>query len=78
MVELLEMGVDGVCSNDPRLFEKAEKIVTGAGPAENMSKREAKKAEKEAKKLEKDVAKAEKQDAKADSKAEKKAEKAKS
>ena len=27
MVELLEMGVDGVCSNDPRLFEKAEKIV---------------------------------------------------
>ena len=82
MVELLEMGVDGVCSNDPRLFEKAEKIVAGeAGPSENMSKREAKKAEKEAKKLEKDVARAEKQDADADSKSEKaakaKAEKAK-
>ena len=36
MVELLRMGVDGVCSNDPRLFEQAERTVEGAGspPAE--------------------------------------------
>lgn len=75
MVELLEMKVDGVCSNDPRLFEKAEKIV--AGDAEKLSKREAKKAEKQAQKLEKDVAKAEKQNAEADSKSARKSEKAK-
>ncbi|HET9121472.1 MAG TPA: glycerophosphodiester phosphodiesterase [Solirubrobacterales bacterium] len=33
--ELVEMGVDGICSNDPRLFEAAErKLATGA-PAES-------------------------------------------
>ena len=79
MVELLQMGVHGVCSNDPRLFEQAEKIVAG-DPAEDEkpSKREAKKAEKEAKKLEKEEAKAAKKDAKADAKADEKAAKAES
>jgi glycerophosphoryl diester phosphodiesterase len=72
MVELLRMGVHGVCSNDPRLFEKAEKIVAGqAEPDKPPSKREAKKAEKQAEK-------AEKQAEKADKKPEKKPEKAKS
>ena len=32
MRELLQMGVDGICSNDPRLFEVAERNV-GAGSA---------------------------------------------
>jgi glycerophosphoryl diester phosphodiesterase len=70
MVELLEMGVHGVCSNDPRLFAEAEKIVSGSSePAEEPSKREAKKADKQAKKLEKEEAKAQKKGAKADKKA---------
>jgi glycerophosphoryl diester phosphodiesterase len=29
--ELIEMGVDGICSNDPRLFEAAEKQPAAAG-----------------------------------------------
>jgi glycerophosphoryl diester phosphodiesterase len=32
--ELLDMGVDGICSNDPRLFEVAERQVAAAA-AEN-------------------------------------------
>jgi glycerophosphoryl diester phosphodiesterase len=74
MVDLVRMGVHGVCSNDPRLFEKAERIVSGeAAPEEKLSKREAKKAEKQAKKLEKDVAKAEKKEADAEADADAKA-----
>jgi glycerophosphoryl diester phosphodiesterase len=47
MVELLEMGVHGVCSNDPRLFAQAEKIAAGAPASDPQpSKREAKKAKK--------------------------------
>jgi glycerophosphoryl diester phosphodiesterase len=30
MRELLDMGVDGICSNDPRLFEVAERQVAAA------------------------------------------------
>jgi glycerophosphoryl diester phosphodiesterase len=33
--ELLGMGVDGICSNDPRLFEVAEKKLAAAGAAED-------------------------------------------
>ena len=33
MVELLEMGVHGVVSNDPRLFAQAEKIAIGRATA---------------------------------------------
>lgn len=63
MVELLDVGVHGVVSNDPRLFAQAEKVAAGeSGSAEEPSKREAKKAEK---------------DAKAYAKAQKKAERAK-
>jgi glycerophosphoryl diester phosphodiesterase len=32
MSDLLKMGVDGVCSNDPRLFAKAERAVEGGAP----------------------------------------------
>jgi glycerophosphoryl diester phosphodiesterase len=32
MVELIEMGVHGICSNDPRLFAEAEKIAAGDAP----------------------------------------------
>ena len=35
MRELLEMGVDGICSNDPRLFQVAERQVAAAVAAEN-------------------------------------------
>jgi glycerophosphoryl diester phosphodiesterase len=28
--DLLDMGVDGICSNDPRLFETAERQLTAA------------------------------------------------
>jgi len=31
MRELLAMGVDGICSNDPRLFEVAERQLQPAG-----------------------------------------------
>ena len=33
MVELVEMGVHGICSNDPRHFPKAEEAAAGAAPA---------------------------------------------
>jgi glycerophosphoryl diester phosphodiesterase len=33
--ELVEMGVDGICSNDPRLFEAAEKKLATGAPAES-------------------------------------------
>ena len=33
--ELLEMGVDGICSNDPRLFEAAEKRLSAGATAES-------------------------------------------
>ena len=33
MVELIELGVHGVCSNDPRLFERAEEAAAGRAPA---------------------------------------------
>ena len=33
--ELLGMGVNGICSNDPRLFEVAEKKLAAAGAAED-------------------------------------------
>jgi glycerophosphoryl diester phosphodiesterase len=33
MVELVEMGVHGICSNDPRLFPKAEEAAAGKAPA---------------------------------------------
>ena len=69
MTELLEMGVHGVCSNDPRLFAQAEKLVAGGASEEadeeepeedsEPSKREQRKAEKRAKKDEKKAAKAE-------------------
>jgi hypothetical protein len=29
--ELLDLGVDGICSNDPRLFDVAEKQLVAAG-----------------------------------------------
>jgi glycerophosphoryl diester phosphodiesterase len=32
MVELIKMGVHGICSNDPRLFDQAEKIAAGDAP----------------------------------------------
>ena len=32
MVEMLEMGVDGLVSNDPRLFEQAERAARGQAP----------------------------------------------
>lgn len=71
MVQLLEMGVHGIVSNDPRLFDKAEKIAAGgADPDEQPSKRETKKAEKAEKKLEKDEKKATKKAAKKGAKAE--------
>ena len=87
MVALLRMGVHGVCSNDPRLFEQAEKVVAGeAAPpsrdedgdpkAEKAEKAE-KHAEKQSKRAEKQAKKAEKKAAKAE-KAEKKAAKAES
>ena len=69
MVELLQMGVHGICSNDPRLFAEAERIVAGDAPAESPQEDEAKKAEKQ-------TVKAEKQEAKAQKKASKKAAKA--
>ena len=70
MVELLQMGVHGICSNDPRLFAEAERIVTGDAPSpEEGGGRQAKKAEKQ-------TVKAEKQEAKAQKKASKKAAKA--
>jgi glycerophosphoryl diester phosphodiesterase len=34
MRELLDMGVDGICSNDPRLFEVAEEQVAAAGASD--------------------------------------------
>ncbi len=33
MVELIEMGVHGICSNDPRLFPRAEDAAAGRAPA---------------------------------------------
>src|SRR5262245_3189751 len=33
--ELIDMGVDGICSNDPRLFEVAEKQVAATAAAES-------------------------------------------
>lgn len=52
MVELLRMGVHGVCSNDPRLFAEAERLVAGgsepepaAGPDEPEPKAREKAAE---------------------------------
>ena len=61
MVELLRMGVHGVCSNDPRLFAEAEKIVGGeATGIEAPSKKEQKRASKQAKKDEKGAAKEDK------------------
>jgi glycerophosphoryl diester phosphodiesterase len=68
MVELLRLGVHGVCSNDPRLFEQAERIVVGDDPAPPSAKDE----EKQAKKSEKQARKAGKKDDKAEKKAEKK------
>ena len=32
MVQLLELGVDGIVSNDPRLFDQAEKAAAGGAP----------------------------------------------
>ena len=71
MVELLRMGVHGVCSNDPRLFAEAEKIVAGeaAGPRSPRSRTE-KRAAKQAKKDEKDAAKQDKKASKKAAKAE--------
>lgn len=54
MTELLRMGVHGVCSNDPRLFERAEAAAAGRpvpqdgnGKPEKAAKKAAKKAKKE-------------------------------
>jgi glycerophosphoryl diester phosphodiesterase len=33
MRQLLELGVDGICSNDPRLFEVAERELEPVGEA---------------------------------------------
>lgn len=33
MTELVELGVHGICSNDPRLFEQAEEAAAGKAPA---------------------------------------------
>ena len=32
MTELIEIGVNGICSNDPRLFERAEQAAAGQAP----------------------------------------------
>lgn len=52
MVELLEMGVHGVCSNDPRLFAEAERIVagwaSGDGDSPEPEEKRSRKAEKKA------------------------------
>jgi len=61
MRDLLAMGVHGICTNDPRLFEQAEAGPEPAAEQEKPSlrqrlaaKRAARKAEKEAKKAEKE------------------------
>jgi glycerophosphoryl diester phosphodiesterase len=38
MVELIEMGVHGICSNDPRLFPQAEKAAAGKAAAPQPEK----------------------------------------
>ena len=68
MAALLRMGVHGICSNDPRLFAMAEKVVAGEGP-EPIAQDDAKKAEKKAAKPGKKEAKAAKKEAKAKQKA---------
>jgi glycerophosphoryl diester phosphodiesterase len=74
MTELLRIGVHGVCSNDPRLFAQAERIVAGEAPGiEAPSRKDQKRAEKQAKKDEKDAAKEEKSSKSASKKASKKA-----
>ena len=71
MVELLRMGVHGVCSNDPRLFAEAEKIIAGEGTGiEAPSKKGQKRAGKQAKKDEKGAAKEDKKASKKAAKAE--------
>src|SRR5262245_51945094 len=57
MVELLRIGVHGVCSNDPRLFAEAERIAADGGTIQAPSRREEKQAEKEARKADKQAAK---------------------
>jgi glycerophosphoryl diester phosphodiesterase len=54
MADLIAMGVHGICSNDPRLFEQAEKLAA-SGPApepleEPKQSRKERKAEKKARK----------------------------
>ena len=41
MVELIEMGVHGIVSNDPRLFPKAEEAAAGRAPAPEPEKADA-------------------------------------
>ncbi len=74
MVELLRMGVHGVVSNDPRLFEQAEKIAAGeaSAPAQSPEQSE-KQVEKAEKKVERAEKKAEKKVERAAKRAEKKA-----
>jgi glycerophosphoryl diester phosphodiesterase len=74
MVALLEMGVHGVVSNDPRLFAQAEKVAAGAAPEpepdgeeDEPSKRQQRKAAKQERKEDKKAAKAEKKAEKAES-----------
>jgi glycerophosphoryl diester phosphodiesterase len=65
MAELLEMGVDGLCTNDPRLFEAAERYAVEGPeepkdekPAEEESKpgrRERRREKKEQKRAEKEA-----------------------
>jgi glycerophosphoryl diester phosphodiesterase len=65
MVELIGMGVHGICSNDPRLFEQAEQIAASAPAQEPLEepkqsrkeRRSEKKAQKQAEKAEKKAAK---------------------
>ena len=45
MRELIEMGVDGICSNDPRLFQIAERQVQAAPPETKQQEKKAEKSE---------------------------------
>jgi len=48
MVELIEMGVHGICSNDPRLFPRAEEAAAGKAPATELEEADAEELEEEA------------------------------
>jgi glycerophosphoryl diester phosphodiesterase len=73
MAELIGMGVHAICSNDPRLFEQAEKRAA-SGPPEPVEEPKPSRKERKAEKKEaKTERKAEKKAGKAEKKAAKKA-----